>query len=106
MALVDSSCSNPSGGGGIRQWDGATPILMSIAMLSMVAFDLWKHGTHAPRHDEDTADHIAMLLMYGQVPIMFCFAASGRKRVLRILPVLALQLALWALAFAAAVKLT
>jgi hypothetical protein len=106
MAPADTSGSTPPGGSGIRQWDGAMPILMSIAVLAMVAVEVWKHGPHAPRHDEGTADHIAMLLMYGQVPIMFWFAAAGSKRVLRILPVLALQLALWALTFAAAVKLT
>jgi hypothetical protein len=105
MALVDASGSKPPAGSGIRQWDGAMPILMSLAVLAMVAFDVWKHGPHAPRHDEGGADHLAMLLMYGQVPMMFSFAASGRKRVLRILPVLALQLALWSITFAAAVKL-
>ncbi|WP_147292985.1 hypothetical protein [Dyella psychrodurans] len=79
---------------------------MSIIVLMMVAFDIWKHGLHAPHHDEDTADHIAMLLMYGQVPIMFWFAASGRKRVRRILPTLFLQLGLWAVTFVAAVRLS
>lgn len=106
MPLAYSSRSNQPNGACMRQWDGAMPILMSIAVLMMVAFDIWKHGLHAPHHDEYTADHIAMLLMYGQVPIMFWFAASERKRVRRILPTLLLQLGLWVVAFVAAVGLT
>jgi hypothetical protein len=82
------------------------PILMSIVVLLMVAGELWKHGLHAPHHDESAADHIGMLLMYGQIPIMFWFVAFRRHRVRHILPTLAIQLGLWTIAFAAAVGLT
>lgn len=64
----------------IRGWDGAMPIIMSAIVLVMVGFDLWKHGFHALHHDEGSADHIAMLLMFGQIPIMFWVAAPGRHR--------------------------
>ncbi|WP_158881477.1 hypothetical protein [Rhodanobacter sp. L36] len=90
----------------LRHWDGALPIVMSIVVLLMVAVEVWKHGLHAPHHDEGTADHIAMLLMFGQVPIMFWFSAPGRRRIREILPTLALQLSLWVTTFALAVALT
>lgn len=82
------------------------PIFMSLVVLLMIAVDIWKHGLHAPHHPDDTADHIAQLLMFGQIPIMFWFAAPGRYPVRRILPTLALQLALWVMTFVLAVTLT
>jgi hypothetical protein len=103
MSSEHPSLSALPNGAPIRQWDGAMPILMSLVVLLMIAVELWKHGTHASHHDEDTADHIAMLLMFGQIPIMFWFAASGRHHVRRILPTLVIQLSLWAITFAAAV---
>jgi hypothetical protein len=90
----------------IRQWDGAVPILMSVVVLLMVAVELCRHGLHAPHHDENASDHAAIMLMFGQIPIMFWFVASRRQPVLRILPTLAIQLTLWAIAFASAVRLT
>jgi hypothetical protein len=106
MSSTHSLRSDKPRGSPLRRWDGALPILMSITVLVMVLVDLCKHGLHAPHHDENTADHIAMLLMYGQVPIMFWFVAARRGGVLRILPTLVLQLVLWAVTFAAAVGLT
>jgi len=90
----------------LRQWDGAMPIIMSLVVVLMVLVDLCTHGLHAPHHDEGTADHIAILLMFGQVPIMFWFVASRRGQVSRILPTLAIQLMLWSITFAMAVSLT
>ncbi|GGA16942.1 hypothetical protein [Dyella nitratireducens] len=82
------------------------PILMSMVVLLMIGMELWKHGLHAPHHDEGTVDHIAMLLMYGQIPIMCWFVAWRRHPVRSILPTLAIQLALWATTFALAALLT
>lgn len=100
---------HPSGpglihGAPLRQWDGAMPILMSLAVLMMIVVEISRHGLHAPHHDEDTADHLAMLLMYGQIPIMFWLVARHPAR--KILLTLFIQLALWAMTFAAAVVLT
>ena len=82
------------------------PILMSIVVLLMVVGELWRHGLHAAHHDEGTADHIAMLLMFGQIPIMFWLTAPWRHRGRSVLPTLAIQLSLWAITFASAVTLT
>ncbi|WP_109126462.1 hypothetical protein [Dyella sp. C11] len=82
------------------------PIIMSAIVLLMIVVELVQHGPHAPHHDEGTADHIAIMLMYGQIPIMFWFVASRRHPVRRILPVLLLQLALWSGTFVLAVALT
>jgi hypothetical protein len=98
--------SNPTNSDPIRQWDGAMPILMSMAVLLMVVVELFQHGPHAPHHDENTSDHIAIMLMFGQVPIMFWFVAMRRQSVRRILPTLAIQLVLWSVTFASAVTLT
>jgi TorA maturation chaperone TorD len=90
----------------LRQWYGGTPIAMSVVVLLMIAADLARHGLQAPHHDEDAADHIAMLLMYGQIPIMGGLVATRGHALRAVLVVLAIQLALWAITFAAAVKLT
>lgn len=95
----------PATGAPLRAWDGVAPLLMSLAVLLMIASELWRYGLHA-HHVSDLADHVAQLLMFGQIPIMFWFAAPGRRRVRQILPVLALQLGLWAITFALAVSLT
>ena len=89
-----------------RQWDGALPIIMSAIVLVMILVERLQHGPHAPHHDEGTADHIAIVLMYGQIPIMLWFVAMRRHPVPIILPTLAIQLGLWALTFAAAALLT
>ena len=82
------------------------PILMSIIVLLMIAVELVKHGLHAPHHDENTSDHIAIILMFGQIPMMFWFVAMRRHTVKRILPTLVVQLALWSITFASAATLT
>jgi hypothetical protein len=94
------------GGAPIRQWDGAMPVIMSANVLLLIAAELWKYGPPVPHHDEGTIDHIAILLMFGQIPIMFWFAASGRRLARHVAPTLAIQLSLWAITFALAVGLT
>lgn len=106
MSDKHASGSGKPRGAPIQQWDGAMPILMSVVVLMMVVVELCRHGLHASHHDEGTPDHVATMLMFGQVPIMFWFVASRRHPALRILPTLAIQLALWAIAFASAVRLT
>jgi hypothetical protein len=82
------------------------PIIMSVVVLLMIAAELWKHGLHAPHHDEGPTDHIAIFLMFGQIPIMFWFAAPGRRLARHVAPTLAIQLSLWAITFALAAALT
>lgn len=91
-------------GAPLRRWEGAMPILMSLVVLVMVVVEIGKHGLHAQHHDEDTADHFTMLLMYGQIPIMFWLVARRPAR--KILLTLFIQLALWAMTFVSAVVLT
>jgi hypothetical protein len=106
MTHERSSSGKLPSGAPIRQWDGATPIIMSAIVLLMIATELWKYGLHAPHHDEGTVDHIAILLMFGQIPIMFWFAAPGRRLARQVVPTLAIQLSLWAITFILAVVLT
>lgn len=82
------------------------PILMPVIVLLMIVVELFRHGQHAPRHDEGTSDHIAIMLMFGQIPIMFWFVATRLHSVSAILPTLVTQLSLWAITFASAVALT
>lgn len=82
------------------------PILMSVTVLLMIVVELFRNGLHAPRNDEGASDHIAIMLMFGQVPIMFWFVATRRHSVSAILPTLVIQLSLWAITFASAVALT
>jgi hypothetical protein len=78
-------------------WSGIAPIAMSLLVLLMLIFD----ANPLPIHDEGTADHIGMILMYGQVPIMLYFAFDGRHRITRMLPVLLVQCLVWLSIFAA-----
>jgi hypothetical protein len=106
MPSEHSSLPDLTNGAPFRQWDGVMPILMSVVVLLMIAVELWKYGPHPPHHDEGTVDHIAMLLMYGQIPIMFWFARLWHRDARRILPTVLIQLSLWAISFASAVVLT
>ena len=105
MSSEHASSAEPTNGAPIRSWSGAVPILMSAVVLLMFAADLWQHGLHQPHHDEGTADHIGMLLMFGQFPIIGWFVASGRHHLRRMLPTLAIQLTLWAITYAAGIVL-
>lgn len=88
----------------IQRWNGATPLVMTGIVLVMVVMDLIRHGFHAPRHDEGAADHIAILLMFGQIPIVISFLWSGRKEIKRIVPVFVAQVALWLLTYVLALQ--
>jgi len=79
---------------------------MSVTVLLMIVIELFRHGLHAPRRDEGTSDHIAIMLMFGQIPIMFWFVATRRHSISAIVPTLVIQLALWRVTFASAVTLT
>jgi hypothetical protein len=86
----------------LNRLSGVAPFLMSLAVLAMIVHHVGKYGLHAPHHDEAGADHVAMLLMYGQFPIMMFFLASGWRELKRRLPVFAAQAALWVLAVSSA----
>lgn len=103
MSSQHSSNGEDMSGAPIRQWSGATPMLMSVVVLLMIAIDLWKHGLHQSHHDEGITDHIAILLMFGQIPIICWFVILGRHHVRRILPTLVIQLTLWTITYAAGV---
>ena len=63
----------------LRHPSALTPLLMSAAALSTVAIFVARHGT-APQADEGAAAHLWQLLMAGQLPIIFWFAASWLPR--------------------------
>jgi hypothetical protein len=76
-------------GGG---WSAIAPIAMSsLVLLMLIAGDALFGANPLPIHDEDAADHIGMILMYGQVPIMLYFAFAGRHRIKTMVPVLGLS---------------
>jgi len=86
----------------LKRWSAIAPFLMSLVVLVMTLHDAAKYGLHAPHHDETGADHIAMLLMYGQIPIMLAFLVSGWRELRRRLPLFAAEVALWVLVVGAA----
>jgi hypothetical protein len=84
------------------RWSAIAPIAMSLLVLLMlIAGDALFGANPLPIHDEDAADHIGMILMYGQVPIMLYFAFAGRHRIKTMVPVLLVQCLLWVSIFAA-----
>lgn len=93
----DESYSDPTSP--IQRWSGATPLVMTGIVFVMVVMDLIRYGFHAPRHDEGTADHIAILLMFGQIPIIISFLWSGRREIKRIAPLFIAQVAFWLLTY-------
>lgn len=88
----------------IQRWNGATPLVMTGVVFVMVVMDLIRYGFHAPRHDEGNADHIAILLMFGQIPIIVSFLWSGRKEIKRIAPVFIAQVAFWFMTYVLALQ--
>ena len=87
-------------------WSAIAPIAMSLLVLLMlIAGDASFGANPLPIHDEDAADHIGMILMYGQVPIMLYFAFASRHRIETMIPVLLVQCLLWVSIFAAVVYL-
>jgi hypothetical protein len=86
----------------IDRWNGVLPVLMSLTVLAMIVCELGRYGVHAPTRDETGADHVAMLLMFGQVPIIGSFVISGWRELRRIAPLLTVQVALWVMVFALA----
>jgi hypothetical protein len=91
----------------IERWSALAPIVMSLTALTMVLCAVAKYGLGPhQKHDETGADHLFILLMYLQLPIIAAFVYSGRRELKQLLPVLASQLALWAITAGAAVYLT
>jgi hypothetical protein len=87
----------------IDRWNGVLPVLMSLTVLAMLVCELGRYGMHAtPARDENGADHVAMLLMFGQLPIIASFVMSGWRQLRRIAPLLTVQVALWLVVFALA----
>jgi hypothetical protein len=68
----------------------------------VILVQLGKYGLHPPPRAESGTDHLAMLLMFGQLPIMASLLLAGRRELRRVAPVLGLQVLLWAVVFAAA----
>ena len=56
-----------------RQVSAVLPIVMSLGALTVIAWQILRHGT-APQPDEGSAAHIWQLLMAGQVPVIAYFA--------------------------------
>jgi uncharacterized protein YneF (UPF0154 family) len=79
-------------------WSGVVPIAMSLTLLLLI----WVGGgvlgvNPLPIHDEDAVDHIGMLLVYGQVPVIAYFVLDNRRETGRMLAMLGVQLALLAM---------
>ena len=85
-----------------NQWTFWVPIFMSLLVLLMVVHDLAKFGLHAPHHDETGADHIAMLLMFGQLPIMIGFIVAKWTTLKWRVAASAMQVVLWVLVYESA----
>ena len=77
----------------IRHWAAVTPLVMSAMLLSIVVIgQLIPLGPSIPIHDEYLADHLAMLLFFGQIPVLAFFALHSRRQIERAIPILAVQL--------------
>lgn len=76
---------------------GLAPLVMSVVLCLLLAISaVVPLGPEIPIHDEYTWDHIGMLLLFGQVPIILCFVVRHRHQGWTSMPVLALQLSLLA----------
>jgi hypothetical protein len=76
---------------------GVAPLVMSGALCLLLAIGaVVPLGPEVPIHDEYARDHIGMLLLFGQVPIILCFVVLHRHQGWTSMSVLALQLSLLA----------
>ena len=90
----------------VKHVSGFAPIGMSIMAMTILFVSVALHRVQRGA-DEGAAAHIFQILMAVQVPIILFFAWKwGRRSVKQALPVLCLQMSLWAAAAASAYFLT
>jgi hypothetical protein len=78
-------------------WTGFVPVAMSLTLLLMWMGQYVLGVNALPMHDEDAIDHIGMLLMYGQIPLIAFFVFGNRRQIKGVLPLLGVQLSLLAM---------
>ncbi|HVW71117.1 MAG TPA: hypothetical protein VHB68_19210 [Steroidobacteraceae bacterium] len=82
------------------------PVVMSLLALLVImkgAVDYERLGP--PQHPEQGRRYLFMLMMLAQLPLILYFIVQSRREWRAAWPVLAAQLSLWGLSFAAALYL-
>jgi hypothetical protein len=75
----------------INRISAFAPIFMSILALLAVAHS-YRHASH-----EDGNWHIWILLLVAQLPFLLYFVMTSRHQLRRVVPIVAIQAALWAI---------
>jgi hypothetical protein len=75
----------------INRISAFAPIFMSILALLAVAHS-YRHASH-----EDGNWHVWILLLFTQLPFILYFVITSRRQLRRVVPIMAIQAALWAI---------
>ena len=82
----------------INRWSGTFPLFLSLAALGMVSHGYADFRRFGPPPDEGGAEHLFLIALAIQLPMMVWFAYATRREARRARPVLASQLGLFAVA--------
>jgi hypothetical protein len=81
------------------------PVFMSLACLALIAASLVFHLEPLPIHDEGAIDHVGMLLLWGQVPVIAGYVFLHRREIGRIAARLFVQVLLFLAVIVAAIRM-
>jgi hypothetical protein len=81
----------------VNRWSGFVPLMMSLVALLAVAKAVVNFRQHGPPLSEDGPWHVFMSMIFLQLPIILYFIFRSRREFRRALPILAMQLSLWAI---------
>src|SRR5579859_5462858 len=82
----------------INRWSGTLPLLLSLIALLMVGHGYGDYRRFGPPADEGGAEHLFLLALAVQLPMMLWFAYTARREARRARPVLVGQVGLFAVA--------
>lgn len=74
----------------INRVSALAPIFMSMLALLAVAHS-YRHASH-----EDGNWHVWILLLFAQLPFLLYFVVTSRRQLRGVVPIVAIQVALWA----------
>jgi hypothetical protein len=85
----------------MNRLSGLLPMFFSAIALVMVLHGYAEFRRHGPPTDEGGAEHVFLLALALEVPVIAWFVFTMRRELKRALPVLGGQTAMWVVAFAA-----
>jgi hypothetical protein len=82
----------------INRWSGTLPLFLSLTALFMVSHGYADYHRFGPPADEGGAEHLFLIALAIQLPMMIWFVYATRREARRARPVFVGQLGLFAVA--------